>query len=105
VTRSSISSPSAFRFVVRLTPKGGRDSFEGWQPDAAGRQVLKARVSAPPEDGKANAALIELVAGALRIAKSKVRIVSGLTARVKTVEVEGDGALLSARLAQAGRAA
>ena len=92
------------RFVVRLTPKGGRDAIEGWQSDAAGRRVLKARVSAPPEDGKANAALIELVAAALAVGKSRVRIVSGHSARVKTVEVEGDHVLLAARLAQAGRA-
>jgi len=102
VTRARSTPDRALRFVVRLTPKGGRDAIEGWQRDAAGRQVLKARVSAPPEDGKANAALLGLVATSLGIAKSKVRIVSGLSARVKTVEVEGDGAMLAARLGQAG---
>ena len=105
MTRPFVQKAPALRFAVRLTPKGGRDAIEGWQVDAAGRRMLKARVSAPPEDGKANAALVALVADALDVGKSKVKIVSGETARVKTLEVEGDGVLLAARLAQAGRAA
>lgn len=87
------------RFAVRLTPKGGRDAIEGWTQAADGKRYLKARVSAPPEDGKANEALVRLIAGALDIGKSKVRIVSGATSRMKTIEAETD----LARLANLGK--
>jgi len=83
------------RFAVRLTPKGGRDRVEGWAVDSGGRRYLKARVSAPPEDGKANEALVQLLAKALNVGKSKVRIVSGATSRMKTVEAEVNPAELS----------
>jgi uncharacterized protein (TIGR00251 family) len=91
----------ALRFRVRLTPKGGRDQIEGWWTDSAGKGALKARVAAPPEDGKANAALVGLLARVLDVRKSDVRIASGASSRSKTIEVEGDEKLLSARLAKA----
>jgi uncharacterized protein len=91
-----------FRFAVKLTPKGGRDAIDGWASDAAGKPILKARVSAPPEEGKANAALIELIASALKIKKADIKIVSGTASRTKLVEVQGDGALLQ-RLHEAAR--
>ena len=47
------------------------------------------RVVAPPVDGAANAALIRLLAKRLGVAKSKVSLVSGATARNKIVEIEG----------------
>ena len=88
------------RFRVRLTPKGGRDRIEGWWTDSAGQAALKARVAAPPEDGKANTALINLLARVLEVKKADVRIASGETSRLKTIEVDGDEKLLSARLLQ-----
>lgn len=92
------------RFHVRLTPKGGRDAVEGWSASANGEPHLKARVRAVPEDGKANAALVELLAEKLGVGKSAVRIAAGQTARLKTVEVLGDIGLLSGRLEQLGTA-
>lgn len=91
----------AMRLRVRLTPKAGRDAIEGWWTDGAGRSALKARVAAPPEDGKANTALVGLLARTLAVRKSDVRIASGAASRLKTVEVDGDETLLAARLAQA----
>lgn len=44
---------------------------------------------AVPEDGKANAALIALIAKAFGVAKSKVSVTRGHTARLKTLEIEG----------------
>jgi uncharacterized protein (TIGR00251 family) len=85
------------RLAVRLTPRGGRDAIDGWTRDDAGRAVLKARVSAPPVDGEANAALIALIAKTLKTPRSAVRIVSGDTARVKQLEIDG---VDEARLAQ-----
>src|SRR5215472_12345499 len=76
------------RFGVRLTPKGGRDAFDGWAEGPNGARYLKARVSASPHDNMANDALVRLLAKGLGVAPSKVRIVSGATSRLKTVEVE-----------------
>ena len=75
-------------FSVRLTPKGGRDAIEGWTDGPDGKRYLKARVSTPPEDGEANEALIRLIAKALGVGRTKVRIVSGGTSRMKTIEAE-----------------
>ena len=90
--------PNHQRFCVKLTPRGGRNAIEGWSSDAAGKALLKARVAAAPEDGKANSALVELIARRLGVKKSSVRIVSGASSRVKLIEVDGDRTLL-ARLA------
>jgi uncharacterized protein (TIGR00251 family) len=78
-----------------LTPKGGRDAIEGWSEDAAGKRLLKVRVAAPPEEGKANRALIALIADALDVAKKRVAIVSGDASRVKLLEVAGDPSSLA----------
>ena len=72
-----------------MTPRGGRDTVEGWTRDDAGRPVLKLRVAAAAADGAANAAVVALLARALGRPKSSVRIVRGDTARVKQIEVEG----------------
>ena len=89
------------RFKVRLTPKCGRDAIDGWS-DHLNERVLKARVTAPPEDGKANAALIALLARTLGIAKSNIRIAGGATSRLKSLEIEGDARDIAARLATLG---
>ena len=72
------------RISVRLTPRAGRNAIDGWDSE-----VLHARVAAPPVDGKANEALLRLLAKALGIPPSRVRLVSGAQSRVKTVEVVG----------------
>jgi uncharacterized protein YggU (UPF0235/DUF167 family) len=85
------------RLAVRLTPRGGRDAVEGWATGADGRPFLKARVSAPPVEGEANAALTVLLAKTLGLSKSAVRIAAGDTARLKQIEIEGvDEAALAA---------
>jgi uncharacterized protein len=89
---------TGLRILVRLTPKGGRDALDGIEALADGREAVRARVRAVPEDGAANAALIGLIAKKLGVAKSHVAIVSGHTARLKTVAIEGDGAGLAALL-------
>ena len=75
--------------TVRVTPKGGRDAVDGWMQDKAGRPVLKLRVSAAASEGAANAAVVALVAKALKVPKSAVRIAAGETARVKRLELDG----------------
>ncbi len=77
------------RLTVRLSPRGGRDAIDGWALDEAGRPYLKVRVSAPPVEGAANAALEALLANALGLPRSAVTVVRGQTARIKQVEIEG----------------
>jgi uncharacterized protein len=84
--------------TVRVTPKGGRDGFDGIAELADGRRVLKARVRAAPSEGEANAALVRLVAHALGIAPRQVGIVGGATSRLKRLRIEGDAAALAAAL-------
>jgi uncharacterized protein len=48
----------------------------------------KARVAAPPERGRANQALVELLAAALDVAASSVRVVAGQRGRTKVVEID-----------------
>lgn len=74
---------------VRLTPAGGADRVDGVAVDSAGEPHIKARVRAAPEDGKANAALEAMLAKALGVSKSAVRVERGATARIKSVAVDG----------------
>lgn len=86
------------RVAVRLTPKASRDRVEGPAPEADGGTVLKVSVTAVPEDGKANAALIKLLSKEWRVAKSSIDIVQGATDRRKVLHITGDPDELGARL-------
>jgi uncharacterized protein (TIGR00251 family) len=92
------SEAGALVLSVRLTPKGGRDAIEGIEQLADGRRVLKVRVRAPASEGEANAALVKLIAKELGVPPRDVRLVAGLSARVKRVKIVGAGAALSTAL-------
>lgn len=91
-------TPSGVQVSVRLTPRGGRDALDGVETLADGRAVLKARVRAAPSEGEANAALVALVAKEFGLPRSQVTIAAGATARLKTLALQGDPAMLTARL-------
>lgn len=95
-------APGGLTLSVRLTPKGGRDAIDGVEHLADGSPVLKARVRAAPQEGKANAALEKLVAKTLGVAASRVHLTAGAAARLKTVTVEGDGQALAEALKKIG---
>jgi uncharacterized protein len=82
---------------VRLTPKSSADEVSGVEDTASGR-ALKARVRAIPDKGKANDALIKLLAGWLRCPQSRLSLASGGKSRIKQVSVEGEPGALLARL-------
>lgn len=69
---------------VRLTPRAHRDEVTGVREG-----LVLARVRAPPVDGRANAALVKLLAAALGVPPSRVSIVRGHGAREKRVRVDG----------------
>jgi uncharacterized protein (TIGR00251 family) len=72
----------ALLISVRLQPRASRDEIVGVQ----GTQ-LKIRVTAPPVDGKANAALIRLLAKTLRLPKSAIQLSGGDTSRDKRLRI------------------
>ncbi len=73
------------RLAVRLTPKASANAVRGWAEDAAGQRFLKVSVTAVPEKGKANKALIEVLAGQWDIPKNSIAIVRGETDKNKVL--------------------
>ncbi|MGZ3331091.1 MAG: DUF167 domain-containing protein [Gemmatimonadaceae bacterium] len=72
----------AVRFSVRLQPRASKNEIAGIQGSA-----LKVRVTAPPVDGLANEALIELLSRTLNTSRRNVCIVSGHSSRTKLIEI------------------
>jgi len=82
-----------------VIPRASRDAIVGWLDGA-----LKVRVAAPPQDGRANAALEALLAAALGLPKSAVRVTAGHGSPRKRVEVDGlERAEIERRLAAPSR--
>jgi uncharacterized protein (TIGR00251 family) len=79
--------------AVRLTPKSGRDRVEGIE-EYDGAPVLKARVRAVPEDGKANTALEKLISKWIGLPHTNVSVEKGQTSRLKQVRLIGDAETL-----------
>jgi uncharacterized protein YggU (UPF0235/DUF167 family) len=75
------------RLCLRLTPKASRNSVGGAQEDADGQNRLKATVTTVPENGKANDALVKLLAKMAKWPKSAITIVSGHTISGDTVQI------------------
>ncbi len=69
---------------IKVTPNASKNQIVGWK-----EEVLQVKVTATPEKGKANEAVIELLSEALGIPKSRVRLVSGATSRLKRLEILG----------------
>ena len=86
------------RARIRLTPGASANRIKDVAADQNGVAWLTATVTAPPEDGRANKALIRMLAKEWRVAKSGIEIVSGLTDRRKTVKIPGDATAVLASL-------
>ena len=89
------------RITVRVTPKAQADRLDGWGADADGAPVLRLRVRAVPDKGRANKAVIALMARATGLPKSAVSIIAGATSRTKTVSLEAPPEEVSVRIAAA----
>jgi len=79
--------------AIRLTPKARADRVHAVVADRDG-PALKVTVTAPPEDGKANAALLALLADAWSLPRRSLSLRGTTTSRRKVVHVAGDPALL-----------
>jgi uncharacterized protein len=86
------------RVTLKVTAGARRDGVRGIAVDGAGVPHLAVQVSAPPVAGKANAALIRLLARRWRVARSDLEVVSGASARRKTLQIPGASEPLIARL-------
>jgi len=91
-------STQGISVALRVTPRGGCDDIDGVETLANGRTVVKVRVRAIADGGEANRAVMELFAKALGVPKAKVRILSGMTSRLKQIAVDGDPAKLGETL-------
>ena len=94
------------RVSVRVTPKASRNAIAGLAGTPAGGRVLKVSVTAVPEGGKANEAVVKLLSKAWKVPRTSLGVVAGATDRNKILHVAGDPAelmrRLSASLAAAG---
>ncbi|MDR3515105.1 MAG: DUF167 family protein [Azospirillaceae bacterium] len=85
------------RVAIRVTPKASRTAATGIAATADGGAVVRVAVTAAPEDGKANQAVIKLLSKEWHMAKSSISLLSGHTDRNKVLQVAGDpGPLLAA---------
>lgn len=75
--------------IVKLTPKASKNEIKGWSEGANGEKILKCSVTAAPEKGKANKALIALLAKHYGVPKTCITIKRGETDKIKTVEIQG----------------
>lgn len=86
------------RLAVRLTPKASANRLQAIAEDATGNRHLKVQVTALPEDGKANAALLKLLSKTFKCPKTSLSIVSGATDRTKVIAISGDAKALEATI-------
>ena len=92
------SSPGGISVAVRLTPKAAKNRIGEVRASADGKEALRVWVTAPPEGGKANKALIALLAKEWKMAKGGITIKTGARGRNKTVFLAGDPKVLMAKL-------
>ena len=86
------------RVAVKVAPRASGDGVRGVAVEADGRAFLAVRVTAAAEGGRANAAVIGLLAKRWRVPAGAIRVVGGATARRKVLHVAGPPAALLERL-------
>lgn len=86
VEQTLAGAPPAFRVLVKVVPGSRQAKIVGWLGER-----LKVKVSAPPEDGRANKALCGLLAESLGLSDRAVEVVAGHSSPEKTVRVVGIG--------------
>ena len=86
------------RAALKVTPRAPSSGVQGIEADHGGRSYLAVRVNAPPEAGKANAALIRLLARRWRLPQRDLEVISGASARRKVLQIYGAPDALIARL-------
>jgi hypothetical protein len=85
------------RLRLKVKPQARRNAIDGVVPDIDG-EALSVSVTAAPEDGKANAAVLALLAKTWGLPGSSFAVVQGATARRKLVRLTGDASTLAATI-------
>jgi uncharacterized protein (TIGR00251 family) len=85
--------PGGVQVRIKAVPGASRSQVAGPLGDR-----LKVRIAAPPEDGRANAALCELIAGLCKVPRRAVTVVAGHAHTEKTLRIDGIEAAAAARL-------
>jgi len=91
-------TPDGALLFVRASPGAAKDQIAGLWQGARDERRLAVKVTAAPDKGKANAAIIKLLAKALGVPKSTLSVSAGETARLKTITIIGDLAVLEPAL-------
>ncbi len=73
--------------ALHIAPKSTKNQIIGWVADADGKPVLRVKIAAQPEDGKANAELIRFLAKHWKIPKTALELVAGETSRHKRLKI------------------
>ena len=97
--RIGIARADGVVLAVKVTPKSARAAVIGCAVDAAGAAWLAVTVTAAPEGGRANDAVLALLAKQLAMPRSRCRVIAGATSRWKRVLVAGDPVEIGGRLA------
>ena len=69
---------------LHVTPRGSKNEITGWRGDS-----LCVKITAPPVEGAANAAIVKFIADSLNIRKSQIDLVSGDKSREKVLKITG----------------
>jgi uncharacterized protein (TIGR00251 family) len=75
--------PENLFLKVKILPGSAKNSIVGWEND-----VLKIKIHAPPEKGKANKELISFLSEILSLAKQDIFLIQGLTSKIKTLSIQ-----------------
>ncbi|MDR1089362.1 MAG: DUF167 domain-containing protein [Coriobacteriales bacterium] len=86
--------------AVHVRPRSAEDAVLGWTTASDGRPELLVKLSSAPTDGKANSALIRLLAHELALSKSSITIKSGRASRHKILRIDTEQAVLDKALAR-----
>lgn len=84
--------------AIRLQPGARKDAVGGLAGQSDGGKALKCTVTAPPEDGKANDALIRMLSKEWGVPKSALSVIAGASSRNKVLLATGDTRALSEKL-------
>lgn len=88
---------NGIQLFIRASPGASKDEISGlWRGEGGARLAVK--VTAPPDKGKANAAIVKLLAKRLGLPKSSLSVAAGETSRLKTVTIKGDAGAIAASL-------
>lgn len=86
------------RLTIHLTPHASCNKIEGWGFNTKKQKILRVKVTAIPEKGKANEALIKLLSKTLQLPKSRIILIRGLHSRIKEVEIDAEENIIQSAL-------